>query len=212
MADKEVQVLTESDLLKSIQALDPTTKVAPEPEPTPQVKTAALNKSLNETIKTNGSDNLRRVLDVSSALRDFSDVVGQHIGELIEPMNKSIQAGAERDLAIIKVLQSLQKSIDDNTKAIKAFGKTPLDGKTPGVTTTKADLLQKSVSSQPVEIDPARAKRLVSAGLERLVKSLPPGDSRAQEYINAAVQFEATGQISDAMMVAAKEAMTVKAA
>lgn len=199
----EVKVLTEGDLLKAIQDLDSKAK-PPEKVESPKVETASLKKSTIEGIRENGGEGLRKVLDVSETLSAFAKAVGTHVDSMMEPMFKSIQSGAERDLAIVQVLKDLKKSIDENTEAVKEFGKLPTSPKTP--VTRKDEVLKKSVSETGGEVDPTAARRLVVAGLEKLTKSLPPGSLQAQEYINAAVQFESTGSISDTMLAKAQAA------
>lgn len=214
MTDKAAQVLTQDDLLKAIKELDPNPPAAASAASTePTVQTTPLAKAA-DTLGKGGSENLRRVLDVSETLRDFAKAIGDHVDAITSPMSKSFQAQAEFNLATVKLIGDLKKSIDANTEAIKAFGKQPTAGKTPGVTTTKADLLTKSLTDNSGALDPSRTRRMITLGLEKLAKSFPPNSPEAQEYIQAAIKFESTGgtQISDHHLAAAKQALMVKAA
>jgi len=218
MSDSKTNMVTTDDLLKAIKELDPSTTKTPVTEPAKtEVRVAQLAKSV-DTLKDALSPETKKALDVSSVLEDLTKGITTSVDKIIEPLNKSIQEGAERDLAFIGVLKELKKSIDENTAAVKAFGKTPASTpRTPS--TTAKELLAKSIDANGKEIptkaakdlDPLMARRLVGQGLEKLVKSFQPRDPAAQEYINAAVKYETTGQISEYMLAKSLEAMTPKA-
>jgi len=212
--ETKVEVITETDLLKAIKDLETAPIVkTDEVKPEPKVETTALAKSTADVLK-GGSDGLRKVLDVSETLREVVGLIGTHVDSVIQPMEKSIQAGAERDLAIVRVLADLKKSIDANTLAITKFGEVPGAAKTPETTTAKSEILAKSLNGkqEPKPADASEVKRQVSRGLEILAKSFKPGSQENQDYMRAAIQFESTGKITDQMLSAAKQAMTPKAA
>jgi hypothetical protein len=182
--EKQVDVITEQDLLKSIKALEPKKEgETHENKPDQVVETGGLTKSTADTIKDNGSAGLKKVLDVSETL---SEVV---------------------DLSIVRVLSDLKKSIDENTEAVKAFGAQP--GRPASlklVETGGEQPIQKSAGGAKTA-DPTKLRKEILTGLEKLAKSAPLGSQDALRYVTATAKFEAAGEIDDATLAEVKAAL-----
>lgn len=192
--------VTEDDLLKSIKALE--TKVNDEAaakEPDPSIKTAALEKNAASVVKDGASDELKKMLDASDALTEIVTLIGAHVDNSLDTLAKSIQAGADRDLAFTRVLSDLNKSVGALGEKIEKYGEQPTDpaSKTPP-TATREELLTKSKAAA---VDPAQASQVlrkqITSGLEKLAKSAQPGSEQALAYTQKAITFETTGQIDD---------------
>jgi len=202
-------VVTEEDLLKSINDL--TAKpaaVAVVAEPTVEVQ--VLNKSI-DALKGKASAPLLKGLEVSDLLNEVVSLFGAHIDSSLEAMAKSITNGREFNLANIRVLTDLKKSIDANTAAIEKMGDgTVAAPKT--ITAQPAEVLNKSLTPAKAltaaEMTPeqkAAARRQISFGLEQLAKSFGPNTPESNQWLTAAIKFESTGQISDADLAAAQK-------
>jgi len=204
----EVEVVTAEDLLKSIKDLEADPDGG---EKAPESKTKQVElKKTAETINDKASAGLRKALDVSSALEEITSLIGLHNDGALEELRKAVNGSAERDLAFTRVLKDLKKSVDDLREKVEAYGKTP-GGKPAGSFNgqpkkepTKDDILNKGAASGAAgatdETDEQRARRTrrqVLSGLESLVKSAEAGSSERQEFINAAVKFEVSGEIKD---------------
>jgi hypothetical protein len=209
MTDKVT--VTADDLLKSIQALE--TKVeakdtAKEPA-IPQVETVQLAKSTVDAVKAGAAAATKQALDVSDTLSDIVGLIGKHNDDALETLQKSVNSCAERDLAIVKVITDLKKSIDVLKESVDKFGEQPVSQPR----ANKGDVLQKSVGGDNVlKLDPIRTRAQISNGLQVLAKSLRKEDPKFSEVMNAAIKFEATGVIEDRFIAAAQKALAAPAA
>jgi hypothetical protein len=206
MPDEATPVVTEEDLLKSIQDLEAKAADTPKTPKPPSVAQVALAKSTTDAILEEAAPETRRALDVSDVLTDLVGLLGKYNDDALGTMQKSINAGAERDLAMVKVLGDLKKSVDDMGKKLEKFGGEPRQARS----ATAEDLLHKAAPVQ--RIDPTTTRRSIVQGLEHLVKSLPSSDPRVGEFIQAAIKFESTGQIEDRHIQAAQKALAAIAA
>lgn len=189
--------VTEEDLLKSLSDLEGKKPEEKEPEAQAPVETASLEKSAADKVKEEGSDELKKALDVSSALSEITSLLGAHMDDGLESLQKSVAAGAERDVKIIAVLEKFQKSIDELSEKIAEFGGQPAkkpESKTE--TTPKTEILEKSTETGDAGEVPSFNRKAVLGTMERLAKSTENQDDR-QRWVNAAVMFESTGQISN---------------
>lgn len=210
--------VTEEDLLKSLTDLETKKPAEGEVKTDPVVEVAPLEKTAKDAIAETASEELKKALDVSSVLREVVSLLGGHQDVSLGALQKSIQAGAERDLAVIRVLGDLKKSIDENTAAIKAFGQEP--GKpaaAAAITVTTTDVLEKSVKEAPAgkpAEQAAAVRRKVLVGLETLAKSASDaGDNAAAMSIShATAKFESAGEISDQLLAKAVAAADQKLA
>jgi len=203
-ATGQVQVVTTDDLRKSLEALEGKT---PEPQPAKvEVKVEKLGKSVADTLKTS-SESLRKALDVSEVLGDFAGAIGTHVDSAIEVMEKNVQAQAENQNAVVRVLETLAKSMNDLREEVKLLGKQPgpaaVTQNTAGTTTT--EVLEKSATGGS-KVDPKQARTALLSGLETLIKSMPAGSPDANKYIQAVSKFESTGKIEDSILQQALKA------
>jgi len=193
------ETISEEDLRKSLEALETPKEEGKEEPKDPNVETATV-KTAADVVKEEGSEELKKALEISDVLTEFAGLIGAHVDQSIEVLQKSVHEAALRDLSVVKVLESLRKSLDENTEAIKAYGEQP--GKP--ATTTKpstgeTEVLQKGAEDGDKQIDPEKLKQQVTIGLEHLVKSAKEAPER-QAFTNAAIAFESTGQINDAVL------------
>lgn len=202
-------LVKEEDLLKSLNELEAKQPEADEKKDE-TVETTVLEKTAKDVVEETASEDLKKAIDASSVLREFTGLMGSHVDKSLEQLQKSIQGSAERDLAVIRVLEGLKKSIDDNTAAIKAFGQEP--GKPAadaGVTVTKDEVLEKTAKDDKTvdgkKPDPAATRKQVLVGLESLAKTAADaGDMQtAQQIGHATAKFESAGEITDELLAKA---------
>lgn len=209
MSTKEARtVVTEEDLVKSLTDLEGKVEEV-KAESATSVTIEPINKSTVDAIKDFGSETLRKSLDVSEVLDEVVTLMGAHVDETLATLEKSIKGAADRDMAMIRVLETLKKSIDSNTAAIDGLLNAPAaPAATRPITTAEGQILTKSVTAEKDPAAPQNAtdlRKSVLGGLEKLIKST--GDKgEASRISNALVKFESTGEISDQDMSAALKA------
>lgn len=194
-----VENVTEEDLRKSLAQLEGKKEEEKKPAE-PVVVTTKLEKTASQTVADTASSDLKKALEVSDVLREVTNLQGLHVDNALEALQKSIQDGAERDFAVIRVLQSMQKSIQDLGAKIEEYGKLPAPKTVGPVTTTKEQVLQKNAGTgQAGDEKKGPTKGQVLVVLEKMAKSAP-SEGEASKYTNALVKFDSTGQISDQML------------
>lgn len=204
--DPNAQIVTEEDLQKALKVL----VGAPEDpkDDKPKVITLdILQKALADTVKDQGSPELKKAMESSTFLNEFVTLVGHHIDSSLKAFEKSLQASAERDQAFTAVLTKFNKSLDDNTAAISKFGEQPAPK-----TADAKDVLEKGtvdgkVTTLKVDKDPKVARRQISLGLEKLAKGFDPKTQEFADWMKKATIFEAAGTIGQADMHAALRAI-----
>lgn len=199
-------VVSEEDLLKSLTDLEAKAQPA-KAEGGELVQIQPLAKTATDTVNELASEELRKAIDVSEVFDEAIALMGVHVDRSLESMQKSIQAAADRDFAIVRVLGDLKKSIDANTEAMAALMGTPAaPAAMRPVTTSTGQVLTKSTTAPVVPAsqtkDPKQIRDNVLSGLERLVKSTT-NSGEAARLSSALIKFETTGNISDADMAAA---------
>lgn len=212
-AKTEEGKVTEEDLLKSLGDLE---NKKPEEETTTVitgVEIASLEKSAADKVKEEASAELKKTLDVSSALSEICSLLGAHMDDGLEALQKSVASAAERDQKIIAVLEKFQKSIDELGEKIAEFGGQP--AKKPAAKVidgdVKTQVLQKSL---PGEGDGELSKinrHDVLHTMERLAKSAD-NQPDSQRWVNAAVTFESTGQVNNRDLLEIQGELAKKAA
>lgn len=205
-------VVTEEELLKSIKDLEAKPEPKPEVVQEPEVKTTGITKSAASVVKEGASESLKKSLDVSAALTEIVGLLGSHVDTSLEALAKSVQSGAERDLAIVRVLGDLKKSVDKLAEQVKSYGDTPATPASLKKPATEVEVLQKSASQKSADADPSKVRREISNGLERLAKSVKVGSPESDRYIKAAIQFESTGKIEDGLLAEVQKLYAVKTA
>lgn len=212
-AATDTTTVTEEDLLKSLQKLEGTKPPEEKPKET-TVATATLAKSAADTIKAKASDELKKALDVSSVLTEVVNLLGAHVDESLEALQKSIAASAQRDNMMIKVMEKSMASIDGLAAKIDAFGQAPAAKPAAAVTAKPGDVLQKSVSTPAAGGDTPKgpSRKDVLTVMESLVKSATKGSPEEQRWINASIKFESTGQANNADLAVVNEQLKKRAA
>jgi len=193
--------VTEDELLKSLTDLE---GKKPDEKKTPEelkVETAALEKSAADKIKADASEELKKSLDVSSALSEITSLLGAHVDDSLEALQKSVDASAQRDLKFVAILEGFQKSIGELAEKIAEFGGQPAKKPAAVVDDGKVEVLKKSVDGE--ELDESGKPKgeitrvAVLSTMERLAKSADIGSEDNHRWTSAAVKFESTGQISN---------------
>jgi len=201
--------VTLEEMQKSLDALEGKTPAPPAPVEQ-KVETAPLKKTA-DAVSTSASPDLKKALEVSSALKEIVDLQGLHIDASLTEMKKSVDAAATRDLSFMKVLESMQKSIKELGEKVEKFGQTPTAPVAGAPTTKPEDILAKgapsgvvtppsTVQAEAAKINLTRGQVLTS--LTKLAKSAPEGSGDAQAFTQALVKFESASKISDAMLAA----------
>lgn len=212
---KQVQVITEEDLLKSIRDVAGIKEEPENQEVKREVRVVAAPTSAAEILETRGSEGLQKALEVSEVLGEFTGLMTEAVDGAITVLTKSIQDAAERDDAIVTALVALKKSIDENTKAVEKYGAQPA---APANSSSlpaggKVVMLAKATDTAvagKVEMSPAELRGKISAGLESMAKALPRDSADLGAITRAAVKFESTGEISDIMLQKALRAAGVE--
>jgi len=208
--EEKVEALTEESLLKSIQDLEAKKEEPKAEEAKPEIKTAELEKKASDVVESGASEDLKKALDVSETLKEFADLIGTHVDDSLNALQKSVHAGAERDLAIVRVIKSLGERIEALGDKIEAYGQEPTSpAKAREIKAKAEEVLEKSGESAKSESKPdfKAARGNLMAGLEHLVKNAATPDD-ANRYTHTLIKFETTGQISESDFAAAKGAWT----
>jgi hypothetical protein len=195
----EQMTITESDLRKSLEALEGIKTEENKKPAEPTIKTETLAKTANESVAATASTDLKKALDVSMALREFTNLIGIHVDSSLETLQKSIHEGAVRDHKMITVLSDLKKSLDANTAAIEKFGQAPAT--TPQTKTSRDQVMEKSTSSQATSERKAPTKGQILQVLTKKATSADLTDGERNRYIQAAAKLESAGAIDDAMLL-----------
>lgn len=206
--EKEVvPVITEEALQKSLAELEGKVEL-PVPPAEPKVAIEPLEKTAAQSVAENGSEEMRKALDVSTILREHVGLVGIHVDQALEAMHKSLQGAAERDFAIIRVLEKQNVTIEELRKTVAEFGKQPT---APAAMrqpqAVVVDVLKKAAGAQP-DGEKKVSRASLIAGLEKLAKSAAPGSSEFNRWALVTAKFESTGQISDRDLLEATKAAT----
>lgn len=215
-AEKEVEVISADDLLKSIQELEAGREDEPKGPRQKAEKTEIQRAS--DTVEERASGPLRKALDVSETLEEITSLLGLHVDNALDELRKSVDGAAERDLAIARVLKDLKKSVDGLAAKVEQFGRQP--GRPAGSFTgagrpnaaadTKSEVLEKSASGeqksdgeQTPEQKRIQTRRQILSGLTELVKNAAQGSAEQSEFTRAAITFESAGQIKDEVLAKA---------
>lgn len=197
--------VTEQDLLKSIESLQ--TKKVDEPEDKkaePTIDVKVLEKSVADTVNEKATDSLKKAVEVSDKLAEFASLIGIHVDASLGALEKSVQEGAKRDLAIVQVLVDLTKSVKDLGAKLEQLGQAPGNPKT--VTATPSQILEKTAGGDKAPLKPEVVRSKISGGLVELVKSAATPEDR-QRWATVAARFESAGAISDVDMTKAIAAL-----
>lgn len=201
-----VNTLSEEDLLKSLREIEGA-KQEEEPKAKEDVVvTPELKKTIADIVKEQGSENLKKTIDVSDAFSELVTLIGNHVDTSLAALQKSVQAGAERDLTMIKIMAEFKKSIDVNTETLAKFGEQPgMPASSKAVKEGGApEVLEKQVKEGGGKTtDPAALRKQIIAGLEGLAKSAAAGSPEQSRFIQATALFESTGKIGDGDLQAA---------
>lgn len=212
-------VVTENDLLKSIQEIEGKT---PEPEATPeptQVAVAALEKTARETIDEGASGELKKALDASKPLNEIVSLIGLHVDTSLKAMQKSIQESSNRDIAIVGAMTAMNKSIDSLKEVIEKIGGEPAaPAAARPVTAVTEDVLEKTVDKQPAgKPDPTDPKvqqatrRNVLNGLQKMVMDAPKGSAEQGQLQKALIRYESAHVIDENLAQRALKAVAAAA-
>jgi len=176
----------------------------------PKVVTAVLQKTASQSVDGKASQQLKKALEVSQVLNEAVNLMGMHVDESLNVLQKSLDATAQRDKVFVEVLTSMKKSLDSMQVKIEEYGKTPAGTPKTVVTSateTQTEVLQKNLQGaqtqaaekKGLDVKSDKGKRTVLMALETLTKSAKT-DMDRDSFIRAAVKFETTGIIDDRML------------
>jgi len=220
-AAEEPKVISQDQLLKSLQDIEKLSKgeVIEEPAPAaPVVAETPAAPSAASVVEETASEDLKKGLNASPLLKEIVGKLGKHVDDTLEGLRKSIDGQSARDMAILGALEGLNKSLKEQGEKIETIGKEPAaTANARPVTATTDEVLAKGVDNKKVEgeTDPVRqaaqAKKMVLGGLEKLVKSASDANDQ-KRFTTALIKFESTGVIDDVMLAEARSAMVPTAA
>lgn len=190
------ETVSEDELLKSIEELEGKKEEKKEDLPEPTVKAEELKKTVQDTVEEKGSETLKKALDVSETLSEFAGIVGMHVDEALQTLQKSLQGSADRDLAFTRVLTNMQKSIDSLAAKVEAFGEEPGQEKS----VNREEVLEKGTGGEKdgekKQPKPGEVRKQVIVGLQELAKHAKD-EHETNAIIRTTATFESTGKISD---------------
>lgn len=205
--ERVLPVITEDELRKSIEDLETKPLEAATPPAQPIIEVTKLEKTVADKLKE-APEPLRKALDVSQTLSDFASVIGLHVDASLGVMQKSLQASADRDLAFLRVVSDLKKSVDSLKEEVAKQGALPGTPAAAAPVTVGSDgILKKAVGGSDKTVDPTVLRKSILTGLERMAKTADAGSVDQSRAISAVAKFESTGQISDEML---KQALSAK--
>ena len=208
-AKTQEDTITEESLQKALSDLEGK-KEQPAEEKEPVVSVTELEKKVRDTVEEMGTESLKKSLDVSEVLDEVVALVGIHVDRSLEALQKSIGAAAQRDNSVLKVLEALKKSIDDNTAAVEKLMEQPgAPASTQAVTASEAQVLEKTAGSAPqlkAVPDAQSLRKSISNGLEKMCRQHGVQSGEGSRIAQVVVKFETTGEISDEDMAAALKA------
>lgn len=195
--------VSKEDLLKSIQDLEVKQEAPAAAAAEPTVETEALEKSTAEAVKDGASAELKKALDVSDALTEIVGLIGTHVDKTMEAMVKSINDSAERDLAFVRVVGDLKKSVEGLSGQITEFGNQPAAAPMTKNAATNAPAMEAlSKSATPTEQvaveagkqDITALRKTAASTLENLVHNTTDQTER-DKLIKSAIMLETTGKL-----------------
>lgn len=195
---KVPEKINEDDLMKSLRELEATPEVKEEVKE-PVVEATKLEKKVADTIEENGSETLKKSLDVSDSLSEFASLIGDHMDTSLQVLQKSIQQSAERDASFIKIMTTQSAQIEALTKSLAEFGEKPTGTTKTKTSVEKTEVLEKSVSGDGGSKEPRITKPQIMTGLLELQKNATDPNQK-QEYTNALVTYESANHIEDHML------------
>ena len=202
--------ITETDLLKAATDLEAAAtgeKPVEEPAADPKVALVAAPE-LAKTIEDKGSEPMAKSLEISSTLKEVVDLLGEHVDGLSKSFAGTLDNQNAAILSILGALEGMQKSVTALTETVEKYGEkpaAPASAKEP--TAEGTDVLKKGAGAGSGEEgeSPDVTKVQVGDALLSLTKSAhKEGDEDMENrWSDAAVKFDATGQISDRDLSAA---------
>lgn len=202
--------IEEADLLKAAQNLESEAtgaKPAEEPAPDPSVKPVETG-TLSKTVEKDGSETLAKSLEISSTLKEFADLVGEHVDALTKSYAGTLDNQNAAILAICGALEGMQKAIGALSAKVEQYGEkpaAPASAKAPEAKPGEVLAKGQGAGSGDAEQAPEVTRAQVNEALMSLVKSAKKaGDDDAENrWSDALVKFDATSQISDKDLTAA---------
>lgn len=195
MAEKNEKLVSLVDLTKALDALEGKAAEKPE-EPVEKVRVTILNKTAETAIKENLNKSAQKAVDVSEFLQEMTSAVGEHIDQAVQSMEKSLEAGANQNLAIVRVLEKMQKTISDLGEEVKKIGNAPTQPASQRTPSTPAtEILLKGADDKEKSV-PVTRNRVISI-LQQMMKSAEKGSSEEKQLTIALAGFESSGRLGD---------------
>lgn len=200
----ETKVVTESDLQKSLERLEGKKPGKTDAPPTVTAGVAE-RKTVEQTVTEKGSEQLRKAIDASSVLAEFTQLVGLHIDEALDVLQKSVQQAAVRDLSVIGLFEGLKKSMEDGFTAVGS--KLTELAAQPARPVGKAALTARpsQIAARPGEgaegeheDAPEVTRQQIGQALFELAKSADGSEKGG--LMQAVATFESTGKCSDQVL------------
>lgn len=195
----QVQVITTDDLLKSIKSVAGVT-IETVPAPEPKAAQIPAPKASAEAVRSAATEPLRKALDVAPMLSEIVTLFGDHQDGALEELRKHVQANTEFNLVALKAIESLKKSVDENTAAVKKYGETALPSKEQRPAGSVV-ILQKSADgtdkTEKSTLTPQQIRAKVNSGAEKLAKSMKRDAPELSDLTRQLSIFNAGGKVSE---------------
>lgn len=195
-SDTKDVVITEEQLQKALNDLEGVKPAEKKPQVT--VQPIQLTGDAMSTIQQLLGERLKKSMVSNTDLNEITQLLGTHVDRNLSIIAKSIDAAKQRDDSVIRLLESITKSLTVLEKTLgKAMDEPVASATQTGV--TMADVVQKNDSENTTkQQDPQMLKKSIVDGLSHLIRSETIGSQEGQRLTDVMIQFETGGNISDA--------------
>jgi len=190
--ETKTDVITEDALQKTLAKLENKEDKPEDKKQDPIVKTPEIDKTLTDKVKNDAPETLKKAMDVSKVLKEFVEITALHVDATLEMLQKSIQAGAERDNSVIKILEKNAERIEKLEERVEKFGNTPANDPK---TVTADKVLTKDGGEAKPEKKFGRQETL--AQLMKMAMDAKPESQEARRWSLAVTRYETSGTIKD---------------
>jgi len=190
--DETKDVITEDALQKTLAKLENKEDKPEDTKQDPIVKTPEIDKTLTDKVKNDAPEALKKAMDVSKVLKEFVELTSLHVDATLSMLQKSIQAGAERDNSMIKILEKNAERMEKMEEKVEKFGNTPANDPK---TVTGDKVLTKDGDEKKSDKKFSRQETL--AQLMKMAMDAKPETPEQKRWALAVTRYETSGTIKD---------------
>lgn len=193
--ETKAEVITEESLQKTLESLE-NKENKEEKKPDPVVKTPTVEKTLTDKVKNEAPENLKKAMDVSKALKEYVEITALHVDSALELLQKSIQAGAERDNSVIKILEKNAERMQKMEEKLENYGDKPASTPKSQVSTEKTEVIKKDGDDKKDE-KKQFGKRETLACITKMAMDAKQDTPEQKRWAQAVSRYETSGTIKD---------------